>query len=38
MEEILAIYKKYNRPAAQRLLQLAKAEGYKQPQKKLKNF
>ena len=27
MDEILSIYKKYNRPAAQKFLQLAKKEG-----------
>ena len=38
MEQILAIYKKYNRPAAQRLLQLAKAEGLQTTSKEIKEF
>ena len=38
MEEILTIYKKYNRPAAQRLLQLAKAEGLQTTSKEIKEF
>ena len=38
MEEILTIYKKYNRPAAQRLLQLAKDEGIQTTSKEIKEF
>ncbi len=38
MEQILAIYKKYNRPAAQRLLQLEKAEGIQTNPKEIKEF
>ena len=38
MEQILTIYKKYNRPAAQRLLQLAKSEGIQTTPKEIKEF
>ena len=38
MDEILSIYKKYNRPGAQKLLQLAKAEGIQASSKDIKEF
>jgi hypothetical protein len=38
MDEILSIYKKYNRPGAQKLLQLAKSEGIKTTLKDFKEF
>ena len=38
MDEILSIYKKYNRPGAQKLLQLAKAEGIQATSKDIKEF
>ena len=36
MDQILSIYKKYNRPGAQKLLQLAKAEGIQATSKGIK--
>jgi len=38
MDEILSIYKKYNRPGAQKLLQLTKAEGIQATSKDIKEF
>jgi hypothetical protein len=38
MDEILSIYKKYNRPGAQKLLQLSKAEGIQATSKDIKEF
>ena len=38
MDEILTIYKKYNRPGAQKLLQLAKSEGIQTTLKDVKEF
>jgi hypothetical protein len=38
MDEILLLYKKYNRPGAQKLLQLAKAEGIQATSKDIKEF
>ena len=38
MDEILSIYKKYNRPGAQNLLQLAKSEGIQAAPKQIKEF
>ena len=38
MDEILSIYKKYNRPGAQKLLQLARDEGIQATTKDIKNF
>ena len=38
MDEILSIYKKYNRPGAQKLLQLAKSEGIHATTKDIKEF
>ena len=38
MEQILTIYKKHNRPAAQRLLQLVKSEGIQTTPKEIKEF
>ena len=38
MDEILNIYKKYNRPAAQKLYLLAKNEGIKTTLKDIKEF
>jgi hypothetical protein len=36
MDELLSIFKKYNRPASQKLLQLAKSEGLQVKSKKIK--
>lgn len=38
MDDILFIYKKYNRPGAQKLLQLARAEGIQATPKQIKEF
>ena len=38
MDEILTIYKKYNRPGAQKLLQLARSEGIQATAKDIKEF
>ena len=38
MDQIEGIYKKYNRPAAQKLLQLAKSEGVQVTAKEIKEF
>ncbi len=38
MDEILSIYKKYNRPGAQKLLQLSRAEGIQATPKQIKEF
>ena len=38
MDEILSIYKKYNRPGAQKLLLLAKSEGIQTTLKDVKEF
>ena len=38
MDEILSIYKKYNRPGAQKLLQLSKSEGIQTTLKDIKEF
>ncbi len=38
MVEILSIYKKYNRPGAQKLLQLSRAEGIQATPKQIKEF
>ncbi len=38
MDEILSIYKKYNRPGAQKLFLLAKSEGIQTTLKILKNL
>ena len=38
MDEILSIYKKYNRPGAQKSLQLAKSEGIQTTLKDIKEF
>ena len=38
MDEISSTYKKYNRPGAQKLLQLAKAEGIQATPKQIKEF
>jgi hypothetical protein len=38
MDKILLLYKKYNRPGAQKLLQLAKSEGIQATTKDIKEF
>ena len=38
MDDILMIYRKYNRPGAQKLLQLSKAEGIQATSKDIKEF
>ena len=38
MDDILFIYKKYNRPGAQKLLQLAMAEGIQATPNQIKEF
>ena len=38
MDDILSIYKKYNRPGAQKLLQLARSEGIQATPKQIKEF
>ena len=38
MDDILFIYKKYNRPGAQKLLQLSRAEGIQATPKQIKEF
>ena len=38
MDEILSLYKKYNRPGAQKLLLLAKSEGIQTTLKNVKEF
>ena len=38
MDEILLLYKKYNRPGAQKLLQLTKVEGIEATSKDIKEF
>ena len=38
MDDILTIYKKYNRPGAQKLLLLAKSEGIQTTLKDVKDF
>jgi hypothetical protein len=38
MDEILLLHKKYNRPGAQKLLQLAKSEGIQATAKDIKEF
>ena len=38
MDDILSIYKKYNRPGAQNLLQLSKSEGIHTTLKDIKEF
>ena len=38
MDEILSIYKKYNRPGAQKLLQLSRSEGIQATPKQIKEF
>ncbi len=38
MDDILSLYKKYNRPGAQKLLQLSKSEGIQTTLKDIKDF
>ncbi len=38
MDDILMIYRKYNRPEAQKLLQLARSEGIQATPKQIKEF
>ena len=38
MDDILSLYKKYNRPGAQKLLQLSKSEGIQTTLKDVKEF
>ena len=38
MDEILLLYKKYNRPGAQKLLQLSRSEGIQATPKQIKEF
>ena len=38
MDDILMIYRKYNRPGAQKLLQLARSEGIQATSKDIKEF
>ena len=38
MDDLLLLYKKYNRPGAQKILQLAKADGIQATPKQIKEF